>query len=83
MKASAGRAELGPSMPSMRAIAVLAVQVLGSTVGLVGKPVRMEADHGSEAVDPENKQEHYDDVYPPHFDHHFSVTISACPAGIG
>src|ERR1700730_240724 len=28
----------------------------------------MEADQGSEAVDPEGHQDHYDDIHPPHVD---------------
>jgi hypothetical protein len=68
-------------MPTSLGISELVVQVLGSTVGLAGKPARMEADQGSEAVDPESQQGHYDDIHPPHVDHHFSVTIPACPAG--
>jgi hypothetical protein len=88
MKASArltqgNSAELRPSMPTSLVITVLVVQVLGSTVGLVAKPMGMEADQGSEAVDREKKQDHYDDVHPPHVDHHFSVSIFACPAGRG
>jgi hypothetical protein len=70
-------------MPTSLVITVLVVQVLGSTVGLAAKPTCVEAGQGSEAVDPGNEQEHYDDVHPPHVDHHFSVTILACPAGRG
>jgi hypothetical protein len=70
-------------MPTSLVITVLVVQVLGSTVGLAGKPAGVEAGQGNEAVDPEEKQEHYDDVHPPHADHHLSVAIFACPAGSG
>ena len=77
------RAGLRPSMPAALVITVLVVQVLGSTVGLVGKPVCVEAGPASEAVDRRKKQDRYDDVHPPHVDHHFSVTILACPAGRG
>jgi hypothetical protein len=70
-------------MPTSLVITVLVVQVLGSTVGLAGKPTCVEAGQGNEAVDPEEKQEHYDDVHPPHADHHLSVAIFACPAGSG
>jgi hypothetical protein len=70
-------------MPALLRVTVLVIQVLGSTVGLAGKPTFVEADQGSEAVDPEKKQDHYDDVHPPHLDHHFSVSVFACPAGRG
>jgi hypothetical protein len=66
-------------MPTSLMITVLVVQVLGSAVGLPGKPACVEAGQGNEAVDPEEKQEHYDDVHPPHADHHLSVSISAAP----
>ena len=75
--------QLRPSMPALLGITVLVIQVLGSTVGLAGKPMGIEADQGSEAVDPESEQENDDDVHPPHVHHHFSVTIPACPVGRG
>jgi hypothetical protein len=62
-------------MPASLGIRELVVHVLGSAVGLAAEPTGMEAGQGSEAVDPGNEQEHYDDVHPPHVDHHFSVTI--------
>jgi hypothetical protein len=70
-------------MPTSLGITVLVVQVLGSTVGLAGKPTCVEAGPGNEAVDREKKQERYDDIHPPHVDHHFSVIVPACPAGRG
>jgi hypothetical protein len=72
-----------PALPWITVLVVQVVQVLGSTVGLAAKPTCVEADQGSEAVDPEKKQDHYDDVHPPHADHHFSVSVFACPAGRG
>jgi hypothetical protein len=66
-------------MPTSLVITVLVVHVLGSTVGLAGKPACVEADQGNEAVDPEEKQERYDDVHPPHADHHLPVSIPAAP----
>lgn len=68
-------------MPMSLVITVLVVQVLGSTVRLAGKPMCVEAGQGNEAVDPEEKQEPYDDVHPPHADHHLPAAISACPSG--
>jgi hypothetical protein len=70
-------------MPTSLGISELVVHVLGSAVGLAGKPTCMEADQGSEAVDPETHQDHYDDIHPPHVDHHFSVIVPACPTGRG
>jgi hypothetical protein len=66
-------------MPALLGITVIVVQILCSTVRLAGKPAGVEADQGSEAVDPENKQEHYDDVHPPHVHHYLSVALRACP----
>jgi hypothetical protein len=57
-------------MPTSLGITVLVVQVLGSTVGLAGKPTCVEAGPANKAVDREKKQEGYDDVHPPHADHH-------------
>jgi hypothetical protein len=83
MKQARIRAGLGPSTPALLRVTVLVIQVLGSTVGLAGKPAGVEAGQGSEAVDPENKQQDYDDVHPPHVHHCLSVAIPACPVGSG
>jgi uncharacterized membrane protein len=71
--------ELRPSMPLPPRVGKLVVHVLGSTVGLVGQPTCLDADDSKETVDPESHQDRYDDVGPPHVDHHFSCTSCAFP----
>jgi hypothetical protein len=74
-----GGPELRPSMPLPRRVGKLVVHVLGSTVGLAGQPTCVDADDREEAVDPESHQDRYDDVDPPHVDHHFSCTSCTFP----
>jgi hypothetical protein len=70
-------------MPLPRRAGELVVHVLGSTVGLAGQPTCLDANDPKEAVDPENHQDRYDDVDPPHVDHHFSCTLCTFPVGRG